>query len=181
MKKIIFFAACIPLLAAGCQKVSVKPNPTPAPVACTMEAKLCPDGSAVGRTGPNCEFAPCPQASAKPTSTLPTPEPVPLYQGSRISGYIHMGPTCPVQKNPPDPNCADKPYANAAIVATNSAGKQYSGQSGADGKFNLALPAGTYTIKIIPANKFPRCEEKQATATANNMVSLDISCDTGIR
>ncbi len=30
------------------------------PVACTMEAKLCPDGSYVGRTGPNCEFAPCP-------------------------------------------------------------------------------------------------------------------------
>lgn len=28
--------------------------------ACTMEAKLCPDGSAVGRTGPNCEFAKCP-------------------------------------------------------------------------------------------------------------------------
>ncbi|HCS78848.1 TPA: hypothetical protein DIV55_03825 [Patescibacteria group bacterium] len=29
-------------------------------VACTMDAKLCPDGSSVGRTGPNCEFAPCP-------------------------------------------------------------------------------------------------------------------------
>ena len=27
---------------------------------CTMEAKLCPDGSSVGRTGPNCEFAACP-------------------------------------------------------------------------------------------------------------------------
>lgn len=27
---------------------------------CTMDAKICPDGSAVGRTGPNCEFAPCP-------------------------------------------------------------------------------------------------------------------------
>jgi hypothetical protein len=27
---------------------------------CTQEAKLCPDGSYVGRTGPNCEFAPCP-------------------------------------------------------------------------------------------------------------------------
>ncbi len=24
-----------------------------------MEARICPDGSAVGRTGPNCEFAPC--------------------------------------------------------------------------------------------------------------------------
>ncbi len=29
-------------------------------VACTLDAKLCPDGSAVGRSGPNCEFAPCP-------------------------------------------------------------------------------------------------------------------------
>jgi hypothetical protein len=31
------------------------------PKACTMEAKLCPDGSAVGRSGPNCEFTPCPE------------------------------------------------------------------------------------------------------------------------
>ncbi len=46
------------------------PTPTPTPVACTKEAKICPDGSAVGRTGPNCEFAPCPS----PTST-PTPPP----------------------------------------------------------------------------------------------------------
>jgi hypothetical protein len=29
-------------------------------VACTMEAKICPDGSAVGRQGPRCEFAKCP-------------------------------------------------------------------------------------------------------------------------
>ena len=34
------------------------------PVACTMEAKICPDGSAVGRTGPNCEFSPCPISAA---------------------------------------------------------------------------------------------------------------------
>lgn len=29
--------------------------------ACTEEAKVCPDGSAVGRVGANCEFAPCPE------------------------------------------------------------------------------------------------------------------------
>lgn len=28
--------------------------------ACTQEAKLCSDGSYVGRTGPNCEFSACP-------------------------------------------------------------------------------------------------------------------------
>lgn len=30
------------------------------PTACTEEAKLCADGSYVGRSGPKCEFAPCP-------------------------------------------------------------------------------------------------------------------------
>lgn len=35
------------------------------PVACTMEAKICPDGSSVGRTGPKCEFADCPNVSLK--------------------------------------------------------------------------------------------------------------------
>lgn len=30
------------------------------PVVCTQEAKLCPDGSSVGRTGANCAFAECP-------------------------------------------------------------------------------------------------------------------------
>jgi len=30
-------------------------------IACTQEAKQCPDGSYVGRTGPNCEFAVCPK------------------------------------------------------------------------------------------------------------------------
>jgi|GEM_PF-933999 len=32
----------------------------PEPVFCTMDAKICPDGTGVGRVGPNCEFAPCP-------------------------------------------------------------------------------------------------------------------------
>lgn len=29
------------------------------PVACTEEARVCPDGSTVERQGPSCEFAPC--------------------------------------------------------------------------------------------------------------------------
>ncbi len=28
--------------------------------ACTMDAKICPDGTSVGRIPPNCDFAPCP-------------------------------------------------------------------------------------------------------------------------
>lgn len=38
---------------------------------CTEEAKVCPDGSYVGRSGPNCEFAKCPgeEMSALVTTT----------------------------------------------------------------------------------------------------------------
>ena len=37
---------------------------------CTMEAKLCDDGSAVGRSGPNCEFVQCPE---KPSVQMANP------------------------------------------------------------------------------------------------------------
>lgn len=40
------------------------------PKGCTMEARLCPDGSAVGRSGPSCEFDPCPLTTVVP-SILP--------------------------------------------------------------------------------------------------------------
>lgn len=33
---------------------------TTEPIACTMDAKQCPDGSYVGRVAPFCEFAECP-------------------------------------------------------------------------------------------------------------------------
>ncbi len=33
---------------------------TTTPVACTQDAKMCPDGSYVSRTGPRCEFKACP-------------------------------------------------------------------------------------------------------------------------
>jgi len=36
----------------------------PSIVACTQDAKLCPDGSSVGRVPPKCEFAPCPTKKA---------------------------------------------------------------------------------------------------------------------
>ena len=44
------------LCLQDCQKTKEK---TPV-VICPADAKICPDGSAVGREGPNCEFAPCP-------------------------------------------------------------------------------------------------------------------------
>ncbi|MBM3282829.1 hypothetical protein FJY90_01120 [Candidatus Gottesmanbacteria bacterium] len=60
--KIALFSFLGVLLAAGLVFAALKIGvPTkPRERACSTEAKICPDGSAVGRTGPNCEFAPCP-------------------------------------------------------------------------------------------------------------------------
>ncbi|MFA5936060.1 MAG: hypothetical protein WC787_04380 [Patescibacteria group bacterium] len=60
MKYILPLFLGLIFLGAGCKSESVVPPSSPGPVACTMEAKICPDGSSVGRQGPNCEFAPCP-------------------------------------------------------------------------------------------------------------------------
>lgn len=46
-------------------------------IVCTMDAKICPDGSAVSRTEPNCEFALCPGETSltpPPEETYPTEE-----------------------------------------------------------------------------------------------------------
>jgi hypothetical protein len=39
---------------------------------CTLEVKICPDGSSVGRSGSNCEFAPCPTTKPTPISSKTT-------------------------------------------------------------------------------------------------------------
>lgn len=51
------------------------------PVACTMDAKMCPDGSYVGRTGPKCEFAACPEGSVEEI-TLPPAEGLWMWKNS---------------------------------------------------------------------------------------------------
>lgn len=54
---------------------------------CTQEAKLCPDGSYVGRTGPDCEFAACPEPGWKTTTGTPSfsyPEKLPYKYISEV-------------------------------------------------------------------------------------------------
>ncbi len=65
MKKSVLVGLVI-LIVAGGYVAWAQPAgmPTvPQGVACTMEAKLCPDGSYVGRSGPKCEFTACPSTS----------------------------------------------------------------------------------------------------------------------
>lgn len=59
-------AFCVVAIVLGFGLYILNPTPEehvkeePEQVFCTQEAMQCPDGSYVGRTGPNCEFAVCP-------------------------------------------------------------------------------------------------------------------------
>lgn len=55
---------------------------------CTMEAKMCPDGSYVGRSGPQCQFAACPTDNWK-TSTDPVTGSSLRYPETIPTTYIH--------------------------------------------------------------------------------------------
>ena len=72
-KALLVIVSLIILLGGGLYLYAQNGSPSNTPpltndgggVACTMEAKLCPDGvTYVGRGGPNCEFAACPNTPA---------------------------------------------------------------------------------------------------------------------
>lgn len=266
--------------AAAFVSLNVGNKSTP-PVACTMEAKLCPDGTAVGRTGPNCEFAACPEVVPAPTpvatlgdivlgvgqkgkvgdlnitvnsfvsdsrcpidvqciwagefkvnatllgatkienrvmssidapysfdgntvsisSVTPAPKSTIKIGANEyritfhvaidtkkvspstgtISGRVTLSPICPVERMPPDPQCAPKPYQTKVEALSASSGKLIkSTQTGADGSYTLTLPFGNYTIQAAGGTMLPRCSPV-AVSLKTSTTSVDISCDTGIR
>lgn len=71
MKSILIGIVLIILIGIGAfvyRSAMERPGTTP-PVggetACTLEARICPDGTSVGRSGPNCEFAACASPNAE--------------------------------------------------------------------------------------------------------------------
>lgn len=282
MKKHILIAGIVVLgMVVGLWVVNVRIAKAPIDAeACTKEAKLCPDGSSVGRTGPHCQFTACsstdvpttsatttlaiganaiingttigvldlvedsrcpidvqciqagtvrvrtsidsydlaftftlgqPQVVENTTITLvsvipaekyaraiyqpddyrftftvapkaiPTPVVI-LPSSSGVRGMVSLGPICPVERIPPDPACALKPYATAIMVyRAGSKSPFVIGNSNASGAFEFSLPAGSYALAAKGGTMFPRCNETSVTVVSNAYAIADISCDTGIR
>jgi len=59
MYKAVFTLTLLTATVTACTQTSAPDEVTQLKVACTEEAKQCPDGSFVGRSGPHCEFI-CP-------------------------------------------------------------------------------------------------------------------------
>jgi hypothetical protein len=154
-------------------------------VACTMEAKLCPDGSAVGRSGPNCEFAQCPATATSTSGSSSTGSGSSgvgiLPYNSGIRGTVMLGPTCPVMRDPPDPQCSDRGYETEISIARASDAVIATTKSDAQGNFEVSLPPGEYVVSAAGGKMLPRCSPVTVTVSAGEYFSAKINCDTGIR
>ncbi len=149
------------------------PSPPPASdggVVCAMEAKMCPDGSYVGRTGPKCEFSACPLPAASGTSG-----------SSGISGTASLGPTCPVERMPPDPACAYKPYQGSFYVRTESGKLVATLSTRSDGSFKLNLDPGTYIITLASTSVMPRLSPTTVIVEKGKSTTVALTLDSGIR
>jgi hypothetical protein len=103
----------------------------------------------------------------------------------KISSGIHatvtIGPTCPVMRIPPDPQCADRPYkADFKITKKGSLFSQ-TVSSGDDGKFSINLSPGEYTISAVLKNVMPSFRPVDFTVTQENITELTLQFDSGIR
>ena len=96
---------------------------------------------------------------------------------------LTAGPTCPVMRNPPDPNCADRPVVNTEIDVYDISGNLVvSGLSGADGLATAQLPQGAYYVVVPPVPGLMGQAEPLAFAgVGGDTVSLTFTYDTGIR
>jgi hypothetical protein len=105
--------------------------------------------------------------------------------GQGIRGRVVAGPSCPVERVPPDPKCA--PIAVAARVHVYRRSDHHAvaqARTGADGRFQLRLRPGRYTVAARPVagGPLPRCPTgTHATVHAGQYTRVAINCDSGIR
>ena len=118
--------------------------------------------------------------TSAPGTTTPAPSATFASAGETgIEGIVTIGPTCPVQRI--DSPCPDRPY-EATISVLDSAGRKVAeARSGADGRFRLLLPAGTYTLRPEASGAFPHAREQSVAVENGRITPVQIVFDSGIR
>ncbi len=182
---VIFFSAVFIVVAGFAVQVFLQnKNGAGEEIACTAEAKLCPDGSAVGRTGPNCEFARCPEEKIeKNISDMGTTGGNEMNAGI-IQGSVSIGPICPVERI--DMPCKTPPSAYTArtLVIYRADGKTVVAFASinSDGTYSFKLAPGNYILDMKRAGiDFSKNLPRPFTLSVGQIVEADIFIDTGIR
>ena len=111
---------------------------------------------------------------------VPAPSVAP---GTGLAITAVAGPTCPVEKIPPDPACAPRPVAGATVIVQDGQGKNVATVVlDAGGAAVVALPAGNYVVQPQPvAGLMGTAASTDVTVVDGTLTPVVLSYDTGIR
>lgn len=141
---------------------NVPNQPDDEQVFCTMDAMMCPDGSYVGRTGPNCQFV-CPAtATSTATSTAPlTPYEVTLKLDQTPTVGLLITPIAVLE----DSRCPiDVQCIQAGTVRLNVRLDGVFHQAAyQELKLNEPATVGVQTVTLIGVTPAPRSTEPSAS------------------
>ncbi len=113
-------------------------------------------------------------ADSAPTVPAPT---------GRFELTALAGPVCPVETDPPSPDCADRAVPGAVVVVTDAAGAEVTrGVTGADGTLVLEVPVGELTITPQAVEGLlGTASPITISIAADQTIRLTVGYDTGIR
>lgn len=101
-----------------------------------------------------------------------------------IVGTVLAGPQCPVQHDPPQPGCEDRPVVNVPIFVGPAHGDGLVPMAYTDdtGSFRLLLMPGDYQVTGQSLDEYLGTPEViEVTVTAGSLTEVTLYYDTGIR
>lgn len=112
-------------------------------------------------------------------------DPAPPRDEGSILFVAMAGPTCPVETDPPDPDCAPRPVAGAQVFVMPANGQDIviaQGETGADGRLTLAVPVGDYIVTAGAVEGLISAPEPVVLSVLAGLTTeVPLGYDTGIR
>jgi len=102
---------------------------------------------------------------------------------ARLEITALAGPVCPVETEPPSPECAPQPVESATIVVTDATGDEVArGRTGSDGVVGFDVSPGELTVVPQPVEGLlGTASTISVMLTAGQALHVTVDYDTGIR
>lgn len=111
--------------------------------------------------------------------------PPPFAEDGTLAVVVAAGPVCPIEQDPPDPECEPRPVAGARILVQPGDGRDMlvgEVTTDEDGHASLELPPGDYLVAALEVNGLMGSPElASVTVVEGETVTLTLLYDTGIR
>jgi hypothetical protein len=99
---------------------------------------------------------------------------------SGITGLVLIGPMCPVMRA--GEPCPDRPFAATLLIRDSQGFELCTVASGDDGRFQVALPPGSYeVVPLAGASGLPFAAAQWVTVAPGQYTAVTVAYDSGIR